>query len=61
MSLIDVTGGFYKLPLTTSLAIPIALISIFCVMFTVNDSEVVDCWHEHMLFDYLHFHLVDII
>ena len=34
------------LHLTISGVIPIALISICCVMFTVNDSEVVDCGHE---------------
>ena len=44
----------HKLPLAISVIYSIGLISICCITFTVNDSEVVYCEHEHNLC--LHFH-----
>ena len=38
--------GLHKLYLAISMVFPIAVISICCVMFTANDSEVVGCGHE---------------
>ena len=44
------TWDLHKLPFATSLAFPMmALLFINSVLFTVSDSEVLNCWHEHAL------------
>ena len=45
--LIDIEACLHKLPLATSAAFPISIISLCCSMFTAKDSEVVDCVCEH--------------
>ena len=40
--------GLHKLVLAISVDFPIALLSIY-FMFTVKDSEIVDCVHENTL------------
>ena len=49
VGLIGMQVGLHKLHLAISVAFSIALISIRCIIFTVNDSEVVDCGHEFTL------------
>lgn len=39
--------GICKLLLANLLTFPIVLISLSCVMFTVNVSEVINCGREH--------------
>ena len=39
-------AGLHKLYFATSVVFPVALISIYCVLFTDNVSKVVDWGHE---------------
>ena len=43
------TGRPSKILVNFLVAFPIVLISIYCFMFIVNDSDEVDCVHEHSL------------
>ena len=45
--LIGIWIGFHKLYFAVSVVVPIALISIYCVLLTVSDSDFIDCGHEH--------------
>ena len=52
--MIGISVGLHKLNLAISVVFPIALISVCCLMFTANDSEVVDCGLEITLLSSFH-------